>query len=428
QYAILQRDKELQAAKLREQLSEKQRIEQLLELTQQKAENEKQTQEVERQRLIAEKERAEKERTEKELSLSQEQQRLQEATIKQKNQIQYLLYAIATVILLALIFVFRSLRITKKLNKQLSFKNKKIAEQNLALKEKQEEINAQNEELQQQAEEIMAQRDALATLNSELDKKNRDIMASIHYASRIQKGILPMDEELKKWFSDCFILFKPRDVVSGDFYWFAKDKDMCVVAACDCTGHGVPGSLMSMIASSALSKSFHEKSLRRPELLLRQANIEIIQSLDQVSNKSSDGMDAALCAYYPHENKIIFAGAKNGVVYIKNEQADYIKGDNHPVGDYNYGMEREYTPYEIPVENGLCVYIFSDGYGDQFGGKKGKKYGKKQLQETFQQIHALPCHEQREKLDQIHINWMAEANEKQIDDVLVIGLKIIPKN
>lgn len=434
QLASLQKDKALQSARIRQQQAEKQQIENLLALAQQKAETEKQKSEAERQKaeaerqsFIADTERMEKERKQKDLDASQEKQKLQEATIRQKNQIQYLLFGIGAVILGALFLVIRSLAITKKLNNQLTEKNQQIEKQNLTLKEKQEEINTQNEELQQQQEEIMAQRDALEVMNNELDKKNKDLTSSITYASRIQRGILPSSANIAKFFPEHFIFFQPRDIVSGDFYWFAESKEMCIFVAADCTGHGVPGALMSTIASSSLNKAFFEMKARSPEQLFEFTNKEIIRALDQVNNKGSDGMDATACAYFPKENKLLFACAKNPIFYVKNGEIIEIKGDNQPVGDYVYGEDRKFSLHEITITEPLIIYMFSDGFHDQFGGVKRKKLGRRQFQELLLGIHQKTFDMQHKFLHIYHEKWKNEGGEQQIDDVLVVGLKVEPK-
>ncbi|GAB4493292.1 MAG: hypothetical protein OHK0045_22520 [Raineya sp.] len=434
QLASLQKDKALQAARIRQQQAEKQQVENLLALAQQKAETEKQKSEAERQKaeaerqaFIADTERLEKERKQKDLDAATEKQKLQEATIRQKNQIQYLLFGIAAVILGALFLVVRSLRITKKLNSQLADKNQQIEKQNYTLKEKQEEINTQNEELQQQQEEILAQRDALEVMNKELDKKNKDTTASITYASRIQRGILPSASTIRKFFPEHFILFQPRDIVSGDFYWFAEENDMCMFVAADCTGHGVPGALMSMIASSSLNKAFFELKARSPELLLQYTSNEILRALDQMNNKSSDGMDATACAYFPKQNKLLFSCAKNPVFYVKNNEIIEIKGDNQPVGDYVYGENREYTLHELHITEPITIYMFSDGFHDQFGGEKRKKLGRRKFQEILLGIHQKPANVQQKFLHIYHEKWKNEAGEPQIDDVLVAGFRVEPQ-
>jgi len=288
------------------------------------------------------------------------------------------------------------------------------------------ELLQQQEELQQQQEEILTQKEALAIVNEQLDKKNRDMTASIMYASRLQKGILPPIENLKKYFSDSFILFQPRDIVSGDFYWFAEEDDTCMLVAADCTGHGVPGALMSMIAHSSLNKAFLEKQAYSPEILLQITSDEIIKSLDQYTNKTSDGMDVVACAYLPKENKLLFAAAKNSIFYIKNNELIEIKGDNCSVGGYEYGKNRDFTLHCLSVDEPITIYLSSDGYYDQFGGEKGKKIGRRKFREILVEIHQKPMEQQKKDLQLFFQKWVNEASEKQLDDVMVIGLRVEP--
>jgi serine phosphatase RsbU (regulator of sigma subunit) len=288
------------------------------------------------------------------------------------------------------------------------------------------ELLQQQEELQQQQEEILTQKEALATVNEQLDKKNRDLTASITYASRLQRGILPATENLKKYFPDSFILFQPRDIVSGDFYWFAEKDDRCMLVAADCTGHGVPGALMSMIAHSSLNKAFFEYQAHSPDLLLKITSDEIVRNLDQNTNRTSDGMDAIACAYLPKENNLLFAAAKNSIFYVKNNEMQEIRGDNCSVGGYVYGENRDFTLHCLSIDEPVTIYLSSDGYYDQFGGERGKKIGRRKFQEILLEIHQRPMEEQKKYLQLFFQKWVNEASERQLDDVMVIGLRVEP--
>jgi len=288
------------------------------------------------------------------------------------------------------------------------------------------ELLQQQEELQQQQEEILTQKEALATVNEQLDKKNRDLTASITYASRLQRGILPATENLKKYFPDSFIFFQPRDIVSGDFYWFAEKDDRCMLVAADCTGHGVPGALMSMIAHSSLNKAFFEYQAHSPDLLLKITSDEIVRNLDQNTNRISEGMDAIACAYLPKENNLLFAAAKNSIFYVKNNEMQEIKGDNCSVGGYLPGENRNFTLHCLSIDEPIMIYLSSDGYYDQFGGERGKKMGRRKFQEILVEIHQKPMEQQRKYLQLFFQKWANEASEKQLDDVMVIGLRVEP--
>ena len=438
QISILKKNREIETAQNRAILNEQISRERMSELARQKAENENQKLVIEnekaradQQKAIALNERTGRESKEKELSLAEASAKLKDENQKQKDFNQLLIFVggivIVSLIGIALFFVYRNLRITKNLYGKLGEKNKLIEGQNNELQAKQDEINVQNEELHQQSEEIMAQRDAVELINRELDVKNTDLLSSITYASRIQKGIMPTPEKINAFFPENFVLFQPRNIVSGDFYWFAAREDFCMISASDCTGHGVPGALMSMIASSSLNKVFHEKKAYSPEKLLSGTSDEIMHALDQTTNQTSDGMDSVVCAYYPKENKVTYAGAKNPLFYVQDDAFFEVKGSKFPVGDVYYGENREFTLHEINVTSPITFYLLSDGFCDQFGGENKKKFGKRQFQELIMNIYKKPMEVQRKTL-QITINkWMTEGNEKQIDDILVVAFQVNPK-
>jgi serine phosphatase RsbU (regulator of sigma subunit) len=289
-----------------------------------------------------------------------------------------------------------------------------------------ERLQAKNEEILQQKEEIAAQREMLWTINRELGLKNASLTASMTYASRLQKSVLPAVGAIKQYFPEHFILFQPRDIVSGDFYWFAQTNERCMLVMGDCTGHGIPGALMSMIAYSALNKAFFEKHAHSPDELLKVTSQEIVQVLDQHHSKLSDGMDAVAMAYLPCDNRLMFAIANNSVFYIKNDQLVEVKGDKYPVGDYVYEEQRNYTLHELPVEQPISVYMSSDGYYDQFGGEHNRKITKRKFKELLLETHQTSMDYQKEHLEKFFKQWMQKGGENQTDDVLVIGLKIKP--
>lgn len=273
--------------------------------------------------------------------------------------------------------------------------------------------------------------------NKIIEEKNKDITDSINYAQKIQSSILPSDEDFKIAFPESFVLYKPKDIVSGDFYWIgtnpnefpaidkAKGENWKVknplIAAVDCTGHGVPGSLMSMLGNSLLNKIVDTHKITKPNEILNALRIEIINSLKQHGeNENKDGMDIALCIAY--DDKIEFAGANNPIYIIrKNGILEEIKADKMPIG-YS-GLElKPYINHSVQMEKGDSFYLFTDGYADQFGGKEEKKFKYKQLKELLISIYSEPMETQKEVLNETIEKWKG-VNE-QTDDILIIGIKV----
>ncbi len=254
-----------------------------------------------------------------------------------------------------------------------------------------------------------------------LEEKNKDITDSINYARRIQEAILP-DKEIKyRIFPDAFVLFQPRDVVSGDFYWFSEKNGKRIIAAADCTGHGVPGAFMSMIGNSFLNEIVNERGITRPSEILNELRHLVIKSLKQKEESGSprDGMDISLLCF--SENHVEWAGANNPLWIVHNGNLTAFAPDKQPIG-LHHGENLPFTNHKISPEKGSSLYIFSDGYADQFGGAKGKKFREKQLKELLLSIQMKSMQEQEEVLLSTFQNWKGEL--EQIDDVLVIGVRI----
>jgi len=278
--------------------------------------------------------------------------------------------------------------------------------------------------LSHQNEEIQKQRD-------QIQKQNENISKSINYAQGIQKALLPSQKNLEQYFADSFIYFKPRDVVSGDYYWFKPipgengefniKTDKFAISAIDCTGHGVPGAFLSMIGYNLLDEII-DKGVHKPGRILQELNRGIRRALRQDETDNRDGMDMALCVWDPQKKTIEFSGAKNPLVYICNGELTRIRGDKESIGGgTNY--DQEFTTHEIPVDSTTWVYMFSDGFIDQFGGNDGRKFMIKNFTELLQHIHELPACEQREIL-KITFNEWKRQEFPQVDDVLVMGCKL----
>lgn len=256
-----------------------------------------------------------------------------------------------------------------------------------------------------------------------IEEKNRDITASINYASRIQRAILPEQQEIKGLSEKCFILYLPKDIVSGDFYWFTKVKGKLVVAAGDCTGHGVPGAFMSMLGISFLEEIVNKRGLLDSGEILSELRVEIQRALHQKENRegTKDGMDISLCIIDYRENMIQYSGAYNDLYLIrKNELIEY-PADRMPIGIYDHSDEK-FTRHDLQCIPEDMIYLFSDGFADQFGGPKGKKYKYTALKEFLLKISDLPLNIQKQKLENEFHSW--KGTNPQVDDVLILGLKI----
>jgi len=264
--------------------------------------------------------------------------------------------------------------------------------------------------------------------NKKINQQNKNIKGSINYAKRIQEAMLPKAEQYPQGFQNSFILFMPRDTVSGDFYWISDLKQGSqhegdvAFAAVDCTGHGVPGAFMSMIGINALS-GLVSRGITQTDRLLESLDQEIRTALQQEVSGNNDGMDVGLCIYRQKEKMLEFSGAKNPLLYIQNNELFKIKGDTHSVGGRKkFNHPFSFKKHQIKVDKPTVLYLFSDGYKDQFGGKDNTKFLNKKLNKLLLEIHALPMHEQMSILE-ITVNEWKGARE-QTDDILVMGLKL----
>lgn len=304
----------------------------------------------------------------------------------------------------------------KQLISDLKEANRKLEEYALDLERKVEERTA---EIQHQKEII--------------EKKNEDITASINYAKHIQRVVLPEENRIAQAFQQSFILFKPRDIVSGDFYWFqekidANGREKIIITAVDCTGHGVPGAFMSLIANETLNEIVNEKGIMEADKILNELHKSVRKVLKQDQSDNRDGMDMSLCVIDKESKFIEFAGAKNSLIYIQNNEINIIRGDKYPIGGLQHGLERIFTKKNISYADAPIVcYMFSDGYQDQFGGAENKKFHRQELRKLLFSNHQLPMSEQRNILETALQQWMkigTTDEEHQIDDILIIGFAL----
>lgn len=285
------------------------------------------------------------------------------------------------------------------------------------------EIKKQNDDLEKFNKAISEQK-------KEIEEKNQHITESIRYARTIQQSILPSQELISWSLPDSFILFKPRDVVSGDFYWFTSktvlfenvEETIVIIAAADCTGHGVPGAFMSMIGNSLLNDIVNARGVTEPDEILNLLHRGVRYSLNQEMTESRDGMDISLCTIHLERKVLKYAGAMNSLYYIQNEEQFEIKADRRSIGGSQKEDQRIFTKHELDISVPTTFYLTTDGYLDQFSGLDHKKFMSKRFKDLTFEIHDQPMSSQKKHMDDTIRTWMDGCD--QIDDILVIGVKI----
>jgi len=298
-----------------------------------------------------------------------------------------------------------------------------VVRQKEEIEEQSRELEIKSKEIEIQRDEATRQRDIASQQRDLIGQQKKEMMDSIIYAKRIQFAILPNALPSNKIIKDYFILFKPKDIVSGDFYWISRKNEKIIICAADCTGHGVPGAFMSMLGISFLNKIVNEMGIVIPHEILNKLRENIIAALQQkgVENEARDGMDISLITIDENERSLQFSGANNPLYIIRNAALREIKGDQMPIAIYD--DMSSFTTFTTKFETGDIVYLFSDGYADQFGGPKGKKFKYQTLMEMLLKINNVPMLEQKEILDRRIIDWMGE--NEQIDDILLMGYKAV---
>ena len=317
--------------------------------------------------------------------------------LKRKNYFIGFLIFIGVLVLVAAVLVLKRLKEKKRIADEFSEKNKAIE----------------------------MQKSIIDKAFLQLSEKSKDITDSIKYAKRIQKAIFPTQNYFNKLLPQAFAFFKPKDIVSGDFYWVEQDEEGCVyIAVVDCTGHGVPGAFMSIVGFNLLSKALFERKLKTPADILNDVNKNLTETLKQTFEESAikDGMEISLCKWNKQTNEFWFSGANSIIYKVSNTNFEIIKGDKNPIGAFYGETLRLYTNVKVEILKNDCIYLFTDGYADQFGGEKGKKYKYKQLEDFLKTNAKLNMAEQRKILSAEFTTWKGDL--EQVDDVCVIGIKI----
>ena len=308
-----------------------------------------------------------------------------------KNKSFQMYFALAGILLLAglVFFIFRGLRQKNKANLALAEKNKIIEEKNIIVEE-----------------------------------QHKDITDSIKYAQRIQQAILPPDKLWESILPNSFVFYQPKDILSGDFYWIEETAEHLFLAAADCTGHGVPGALMSIVNYNLLNKAVVEQGLNNAGAILSGANKWLTQSLHQTYQESAvrDGMDVSLCVIDKKTKILNFAGAFNSIYIINGNNVTELLPDKQPVGAFIEDNIKDFNNQYHQLKEGDVVYMFTDGFADQFGGPKGKKYKYKNLQQLLINNQFKPFYEQKTMASQTINAW--KGSLEQVDDMLLIGFKI----
>jgi len=261
-------------------------------------------------------------------------------------------------------------------------------------------------------------RNSLLNEQKELvEKKNEEILASIQYAKRIQTAILPQKEKIKQCLPDSFVMYKPKDVVAGDFYWLEDTGNEILIAAADCTGHGVPGAMVSVVCNNGLNRSVREYGLRNPSDILDMTRSIVVEEFEKSADEVQDGMDIALCSIKGDILK--YAGAHNPLWLVRNGELIEYKANKQPIGQFD--KPTPYQTHTIDLQKDDCIYLFSDGFVDQFGGPKNKKYKTANFKKLLVEINGFSIDEQHVKLEESFNVW--KGQEEQLDDVCVIGIR-----
>ncbi|MFW5792971.1 MAG: tetratricopeptide repeat protein [Bacteroidota bacterium] len=353
-----------------------------------KYETVKKQQEIENQRLIIE----------------------QQESDKQKQVMLHYLLGIIVILLLILIIVIL-----------FAYRNKRLSHNAIEIKNNM--LEQANEEINAQKDELTAQRDTVVHQNKRIEQQKEKITNSINYAKVIQKAVLPSDENINKILKDYFIIYKPKEIVSGDFYWVSSTNGLIVFSVADCTGHGVPGAFMSMLGLSFLNEIVSKKGITQPNIILDLMRESVIEALQQKGRfaDQSEGINMSLCTWDTANNKLYFAGAKNPIIIIKDKKTlKTIPADKQPIATHK--KLQAFTLQEIQLEKGDKIYLSTDGFHDQFGGQNYQRFKRKNLKDLLLSISDYSLQNQKEILDKTFEDW--KGDNEQIDDVTIMAIKV----
>ncbi|KOY85693.1 hypothetical protein AD998_05585 [bacterium 336/3] len=312
----------------------------------------------------------------------------------------------------------------RKDNNRLKKQKKIIEETNVLLKEQRLEILEKNDELNSTNEELSSAIETISLQKNELEDKNRSILDSINYAKRIQQSLVPSEETFQKYIPESFVLYLPKDIVSGDFYWLYEGENFVIVAVMDCTGHGVPGAFMSMIGANMLDKIVKEDKILVPNKILERLDLYVKKAIENENHQLIDGMDGVIVLWDKINKELQYAGAVNSIYMIKNQGFEEIRGDVYHIAGVSFEEDvmKQFTLHTIPITEPTTIYMASDGFQDQMGGEKRKKFMTKKFKQLLLDNHLLKMSQQKQLLLETLHEW--KGNIVQTDDILVIGMQL----
>ncbi len=418
---LLRRDQELQAAALQNQQLEKEKATQALTLAQQQLQAEKRNQELresERQRQLQDlqlkQQDLEKQQQEKAIALLEADQQLKTQKLREEARLKKFAYGIIGLFVFVMGIIIFSFR-------QKQRDNKKLQKQQDEIQEKNKQLLIGEKELRRNMKQLQLTQEVLAEQKQQLEVEHRKTQESIHYAQRIQFSILPSVSQRKKIIPNSFVIYRPKDIVSGDFYWISQTDNKTVASVIDCTGHGVPGSLVSLIGNNLLNEAINEHHISNPAEILDYLDNKVRLRFNQDEGNNRDGMDLGLCVIEESGGayQLTYGGAKNNLMIMKNGQLEVLKGDRKSIG----GSKRDFafTQQTIELQPEDCLYMTTDGFIDQANADR-ERFGSKRLRALIREVHTLDMKEQGARFEQALDDHQQDTEQR--DDINLIGIRI----